>query len=148
LKDKKLDSRTRAMALMFLVHLVGDLHQPLHAVDRNKDRGGNNVFIRLGRHAGRLHGLWDSFFVEPLEEADLESSPGVSGGSPRSWAWESYEVARTVVYRGVPVQPSTAENPIVLPDPGYREAAVPIVKARLKSASVRLADLLAKTLSR
>jgi hypothetical protein len=48
----------------------------------------------------------------------------------------------------VPVQPSTAENPIVLPDPGYREAAVRTVKARLNSASVRLADLLAKALSR
>jgi hypothetical protein len=146
LKNKRLDRKTRAIALMFLIHLVGDLHQPLHAVARNKDRGGNDVFVKVGDHTARLHGLWDSFFVEPLQESEVESVAAGGHGKPKNWAWESYDAARLTVYNSVPIRPSTFENPIVLPEAAYREAAVPVVKKRLRAASLRLADLLAKAL--
>jgi hypothetical protein len=146
LKNKHLDKKTRAIALMFLVHLVGDIHQPLHAVERNKDRGGNEVFVSLGSQTGRLHRLWDSFFVEPLEEVDVEGVAPLFGGKPDTWAWESYDAARQTVYANIPIEPSTLETPIKLRDPDYRNAAVPVVKKRLRTASLRLAELLAKTL--
>jgi hypothetical protein len=146
LKDKKLDSKTRAIALMFLVHLVGDIHQPLHAVARNHDRGGNDVFVRVGTHTSRLHGLWDSFLVEPLAEAEIEAVKPKGGGNAESWAWESYDAARQFVYAAVPLRPSTFEAPIVLREPAYTDAALPVVKSRMRAASVRLADLLAKLL--
>lgn len=147
LKDKRLDKPSRAIALMFLVHLVGDLHQPLHAVARNNDKGGNEVFVRVGAHTGRLHGLWDSFLVEPLQDDDVAEVRVRAHGRPDHWAWESYDASRLTVYAAIPVQPSTFENPIVLPDPAYRDAAIPVVKRRLRQASLRLADLLAKALA-
>jgi hypothetical protein len=147
LKDKSLDKRTRAIALMFLVHLVGDVHQPLHAVARNNDRGGNDVFVRVGTHTGRLHGLWDSFLVEGIEDAAVRRLVAAGKGGAERWAWESYDAARKFVYHGVPIQATTFETPVVLPDPAYREAAVPVIKARLKAASIRLANLIAKALS-
>ena len=115
LKDKKLDTRKRAIALMFLVHLVGDVHQPLHVVARNNDRGGNEVFVRVARRTGRLHHLWDSSFVDALKEGDIERVAAAGGGDAKAWAWESYDAVQKIVYKGIPIQPSTAENPIVLP---------------------------------
>lgn len=147
LRNEQLDSKSRAIALMFLVHLVGDLHQPLHAVARNQDRGGNEVFVRLGAHTSRLHGLWDSFFVEPLEESDVAVVRVRAGGTASSWAWESYEAARSSVYNSVPIRASTQENPIVLPERAYTNAAVTVVKRRLRQASIRLADVLASALA-
>ena len=147
LKNKKLDKKTRAIALMFLVHLVGDLHQPLHAVARNDDRGGNEVFVRVGTHTGRLHGVWDSYFVEQIDAADVERGVAPRQSDSRTWAWESYDAARQFVYPGVPIQATAFENPIALPDPSYKDAAVPVIKARLLAASIRLANLIAKSLS-
>lgn len=147
LKDKTLDRRTRAIALMFLTHLVGDLHQPLHAVARQKDKGGNDVFIRLGNHTGRLHSIWDTFLVDKLDEADVKGNVAARHTTPKSWAWESYDAARHVVYNNVPVRPSTFEDPIVLEAEPYLNAAMPVVKQRLHAASIRLAALLAKALT-
>ncbi len=54
------------MALKFLIHFMGDLHQPLHAID-DHDHGGNEKKVTLaGAHAGSLHHYWDSTFVEML----------------------------------------------------------------------------------
>lgn len=146
LKNKNLDTRTRAIALMFLVHLVGDLHQPLHAVNRNDDRGGNEVFVKIGTRVGRLHSLWDSFFMESIEEADVQSLANSGGGKPSQWAWESYDAAQRTVYNHVPLTATSFENPVILPDPAYRDAAARVIKMRLRAASIRLADLLAKAL--
>jgi hypothetical protein len=146
LNDKTLAKRTRAIALMFLVHLVGDLHQPLHAVARQNDRGGNEVFVKVGSQVGRLHSIWDSYFVDSLEEADVSSVVAAGKGTPKTWAWESYDTAVKNVYADIPVQASTLENPVVLSDPQYREAATRVVKHRLRAASMRLAELLTKAL--
>lgn len=54
LADRRLPVRERLMALAFLVHLVGDLHQPLHAGDRS-DRGGNDLPVTYGIIAGRTN---------------------------------------------------------------------------------------------
>ena len=146
LKDKSLDNRSRAIAVMFLVHLVGDLHQPLHAVARQNDRGGNDVFVKVGSHVGRLHQLWDTYVVEPLDAEDVYTTGSAGKGSPKTWAWESYEAALETAYAGIPVQPSSFENPIPLPDPQYQAAATQAAKRRLHSASLRLAELLTKAL--
>ena len=61
LGSNRVTNRTRAVALMFLTHLVGDVHQPLHAISRNGDKGGNSVFVRIGRRVMTLHSAWDTF---------------------------------------------------------------------------------------
>jgi hypothetical protein len=143
LGDKKLAKKDRLIALMFLTHLVADLHQPLHAVERNKDAGGNDVFIKVGSQRTRLHSLWDTHLVEPLQEVELGGPVKAGSKTPKSWAWESYDAALNIAYRDVPIRPSTFQNPIVIPEPHYRAVATDIVRQRLYAASVRLADLLA-----
>src|SRR5580692_10642005 len=56
--DRSLAMPVRAEALKFLIHFVGDLHQPLHCAD-NHDRGGNEVKVILGRRSTNLHAVWD-----------------------------------------------------------------------------------------
>jgi hypothetical protein len=62
LADKSASKAARAEALKFLVHFVGDIHQPLHCADRNGDAGGNTrlVFYPDERFAVSLHSVWDT----------------------------------------------------------------------------------------
>ena len=161
-QGQNLDRKDRAVALMFLTHLIGDVHQPLHAADRNGDQGGNQIFVRIGNQTRRLHSAWDTLLVEGtgrslLSEQDLIellSSPKFDGAmkksnrSAQSWAWESNDIARKITYRDVPFRMTTFEDPIVLPDPSYRDRATHQVRKRLYAASVRLADTLAQVLGR
>jgi hypothetical protein len=162
LKNKKLSDRERAIALLFLTHLIADIHQPLHAVSRNNDQGGNQVFVKIGRDTLRLHSAWDTVLVETtptkvLSEQDLVSSLWNSdlnrsvpsrAHNARSWAWESAETACSSAYKQVPEQPSALDNPIPLPEPGYRDQAVVEIRKRMYAASVRLADTIVKTLGK
>src|SRR5262245_32743310 len=62
LSDKNSPRDDRVEALKFLVHFVGDIHQPLHCADRNGDRGGNArlVFFLDEPMATNLHHCWDT----------------------------------------------------------------------------------------
>ena len=112
LADKKASQDERREALKFLVHFVGDVHQPLHAVERA--RGGNDVeVVFLGSRdcGGRpcnLHGVWDVGLIEHARRPEgdyvryLEvmiarnSLPSRAGGSAADWANESFRVAHEV----------------------------------------------------
>lgn len=146
LKNKKLPPESRALALMFLVHLVADIHQPLHSVDRNKDRGGNLVWVKLGGQVTRLHSLWDTVLLEKIDPATIGGRIDTSHKTAKSWAWESYDRARLTAYKNVPVRPSAEDNPIVLQDPDYRVEAEQVIRERLHAASLRLTDLLVSAL--
>ena len=80
-----------AMALAFVVHFVGDLHQPLHDEDNNKDLGGNLVLIKStvkGVEAANLHALWDDPLVAAALGADLDSATAkVNGDDAAPPAW-------------------------------------------------------------
>lgn len=107
LADRSLPARERLMALAFLVHLVGDLHQPLHAGDRG-DLGGNRFAAAYGIIAGRtnLHTIWDGYLAEraistPVGDAagllaDLSAADreAAKRGAVADWALESWEAAR------------------------------------------------------
>jgi hypothetical protein len=130
LKDKSADSLKRAEAIRYLVHFVGDLHQPLHAIT-NADNGGNCVPVKYFRHESllnplhperedfspNLHQIWDTEIVErdmeisnPLRYADeldekfrAESAAWETAGiHVDTWAWESHERAETAVYNAFP----------------------------------------------
>jgi hypothetical protein len=100
----------RRLALQFLLHLVGDLHQPLHAAD-DHDRGGNDIRVRAaGSAAGTLHHYWDTVFVGRLGPDATEVAAslilGISdaerrawdSGSPTDWALESFAIGKAQVY--------------------------------------------------
>jgi S1/P1 Nuclease len=121
LKDKSANGAKRADAARYVIHFVGDLHQPLHA-STNDDEGGNCVPVKYLRrrpheHAQHfspnLHGLWDTAiperdmegadpgeYAERLEEsfgADVESWEN-AGIHIDEWAWESHNAAETSAY--------------------------------------------------
>jgi hypothetical protein len=157
LADKKLNPRERLMALAFLVHFVGDLHQPLHASERDSDAGGNKLKLHYGTmpHTN-LHSVWDGLLpdralsMEPagakgiLSGATPESVKAMQAGSLVDWAKESWELSRDVVY------PTATHGPICPPqkdpDAGLDEAAiaklVPVVREQVLKGGVRLAKML------
>jgi hypothetical protein len=126
LKDAQTSDAERLLALKFLLHFVGDLHQPLHAATRtdpqigHEDFGGNCVGILHG-HATeptRLHSYWDTDLVEQalgtkpdVAAAKLASMISAnakkrwSSGTPSDWAKEAHGHAKTSVYAGVVDKP-------------------------------------------
>jgi hypothetical protein len=151
------DHDEQVVALKFLLHFVGDLHQPLHSSDDN-DRGGNDKKVSAnGFKAGNLHHYWDTEFVNLLE-TDLKSIASdlighisnnqVStwqSGSPSDWAQESLKVAKEDTYGLLP-EPS-ARGTYRLSDE-YITTATNDVAQQLSKAGVRLAFLLSKALGK
>ena len=141
------------IALKFLLHFVGDLHQPLHASD-DHDRGGNDKRVSMpGIRAGNLHHCWDTVFVQQLgpnasriaadlnrqiTEIDIQTW---SKGAPADWAMESFAIARQDAYGQLP-QPN-ARGTYQLPE-AYISMATHDVASQLSKAGVRLAFMLNK----
>lgn len=142
----------RRLALQFLLHLIGDLHQPLHAADRH-DKGGNDLWVRtVGDPRGNLHHYWDTVFVERLGEADAVAARldaqiterqrrEWSSGSPSDWARESFDAGRDVAYG-----PLSATRGVILLDAAYESAALEVIDRQLARAGVRLAWVLNEAL--
>ncbi len=158
LADPKTDPAERLLAFKFVLHFVGDLHQPLHAAD-NQDRGGNCVPLALGGpRTVNLHSYWDTVAVEAIDPDATKLAATLSAqitpadrkawekGDPRSWAMESYALAKSTVYT-IGSKPGCASDvaPISLPM-GYDAAAQAAVALQLKKAGVRLAHELNRAL--
>lgn len=149
----------RILALKYLLHLVGDMHQPLHASD-NHDRGGNCVRLSLnGARTVNLHSYWDTVVVAELgsdavavaRDLRLRITEGQVAswrkGAESDWILEAFELSKRFAYElDAPAgcQPDAA--PVPLP-PGYEEQARRIVALQLERAGVRLAMLLDEALS-
>ena len=73
MKDKKSTKEDKIIALKFLVHLIGDLHQPLH-VGNGKDRGGNDIKVKWFGEATNLHNVWDEKLINLQELSYTEYS--------------------------------------------------------------------------
>jgi S1/P1 Nuclease len=155
LADSKTDAEEQIVALKFLLHFVGDLHQPLHSSDDN-DRGGNAKKVSAnGLKAGNLHHYWDTEFVNLLETdaksiaSDLighiskEQERKWQAGSPSDWAVETFEVAKADAYGLLP-EPS-GRGTYQLTDE-YITTATDDVAHQLSKAGVRLAFVLNKAL--
>jgi len=158
LADTHLNPRERLMALIFLVHFVGDLHQPLHASERDNDAGGNKLRAHYGAIAGRtnLHSIWDGLLAERaistapgdakglLAATTPESRATMEAGSVTDWAKESWELSRDTVY------PTATHAPACPPtkpaDAGLDEAQIqqliPVVRQRVLRGGLRLAKML------
>ncbi len=158
--------RERNEALKWIVHLVGDIHQPLHAAD-NDDRGGNEVPVVLaGMRARRrldLHEVWDDQLVRlalrtrstrrpPSDIAALAAAArrlarARGEGTPESWARESNRLAREVAYRYPQFACHRTASAAVVLDADYQRAAERVVREQLLLAGARLAALLNRILA-
>lgn len=142
----------RKEALMFLVHFVGDMHQPLHSSD-NKDKGGNDVRVAFFGRPGNLHSTWDSgllsrmgkedeLFPALLKEAEKHRKKW-SRGTVADWAEESHRAAQKIVYGKLPKEPQGAPEAL---DEVYEKTAAPLIRTQIEKAGDRLARVLNDTL--
>lgn len=141
LKDSQAGANDKKIALKFLVHLVGDIHQPLH-VGRRADQGGNKISVTWMGKPTNLHTVWDSEMIESQQLSfsefvtflDPPTSQQVKqwqAASDLDWVKESFG-HRAAVYAIGDGKLSFA----------YGYTNLPLVKTRLLQAGVRLAGLL------
>ncbi|WP_304190129.1 S1/P1 nuclease [Phenylobacterium aquaticum] len=174
LGDTSLPASERKLALLFLMHFVGDVHQPLHAAERNNDAGGNAVPVVLGQNTWGLplHSYWDDNVVHNLGStpdavataliADITPAKrkawtsGAPADQALAWANESFPVAREYAYAKLPTKTrackiSDRHGPPKTPDcfvidTDYANAASIQGRVQLEKAGVRLADLVLQAL--
>jgi hypothetical protein len=151
----------KILALKFLLHLMGDLHQPLHAAD-NKDRGGNDIAVFLADDipSTNLHLYWDNYIVERLgsdprfigaalsRKISAGTAEAWSRGTPISWAKESFRRAKTVVYNFTGLQEFVDDRGVkgVRIDETYENSALIVARQQLSKAGIRLAGVLNNTI--
>ena len=80
LKDKKNSETDRVFHLKMLVHLIGDLHQPLH-IGRSEDKGGNTIQIQWFGKGTNLHKVWDEKMIDDFPFTTVSSSIAAVGVS-------------------------------------------------------------------
>ena len=111
-KDKSLPLETRKNALAFLIHFIGDLHQPLH-VGRDEDQGGNKITVYWFDAKTNLHSLWDTKLVdfqqysytEYAAAIDVESKSQVKAwqqSTLEDWFYESHVLSDKVYAQSAP----------------------------------------------
>ena len=148
----------RRRALLFLVHFVGDIHQPLHCAERACDRGGNSErvnFLWSGQERPNvtLHHVWDTDLVDLAVLAGDLTGP-VDAGQARRWAnasaedvaWESYRLSVKYAYRAMPAEDFCPVPPpqasVITLSARYEREGARIVREQLLKGGVRLAALL------
>ena len=151
LADTARPDEERAMALKFIVHFMGDLHQPLH-VGRADDRGGNDIDVEWFGTRTNLHSVWDSRMLDFLGLSYTEYTGFLDFATPdqiSSWTGGDY-----VSWSG----DAMAWRPSVydLPEPGaggvprlgwdYLDGSTPIIEDQLLKAGLRLAAVLNRVL--
>lgn len=139
LKNPNATAEEKALALRFVVHIIGDLHQPLHA-GNGTDRGGNDVKVKFFWQDSNLHRVWDS---EMLDQRDLsftewanwldqkitpENIAAWHSTNPEQWIKESTEIRDTIY----PEDPDNMSW-------DYLYQNLPIAKQRLQMAGIRIA---------
>ncbi len=106
LKNKNSSKKDKVFYLKMLVHLIGDLHQPLH-VGRAKDKGGNTIQVRWFKKGTNLHHVWDIDMIEEWNMSYVELAnnskkltkneiKAYQRGSVLDWVYESQKLAITV----------------------------------------------------
>ena len=150
LANRALGHSERAMALRFLVHFIGDVHQPFHAI--GTERGGNGIPVSIfgsptcgrgdsDRFGCNLHGLWDSELIghrrlrDGAYAAELERQISArrlrASGTPLEWAMESHALARAAL---LPAGADAGE--------AYYRAHIAQIDERLALGGLRLARTL------
>jgi S1/P1 Nuclease len=147
--------KLKSYDLVWLEHIVGDVHQPLHctsrfdAADKSGDSGGNNVLLAKGSDYGatELHALWDDF---PGTSKDPTAAIAVQTTLPApdkdkaaitdetKWIDESFQAAKTSAYTA-PI--GIGDGPFT-PTPPYLKAGKDLSAARISLGAARLANLL------
>lgn len=140
----------KQLALKILIHLVGDLHQPMH-MGHATDLGGNKVKVKFFKTDTNLHSVWDSNLVETghkwsysewtdqIDRATPEQIEVITAGTVDDWGRESLAIA-SEIYEATPAGSALSYNEIA--------KAAPIIEQQLLRAGLRLASILNKSLTK
>ena len=168
LRDKSRTDAERAKALRYVIHLAGDIHQPLHD-SNNNDEGGNCTALHFFAEVppAKLHAIWDYKLIQrDLASGHLTQAQyaktldrGFTSRTlnPVDWAWDGHQMAVEVVYGdlkpSIPLEAPTAHAAcqaetdkvaaldISIGQP-YFDQAIPVIYEQLNKAGYRLAALL------
>lgn len=143
LKDPATSLEDQEFYLKMLVHLVGDLHQPLHA-GRAEDKGGNDLQVRWFNKGTNIHRVWDSHIIDDFQMSYTELAANaaplskaeekrIAGGDVLAWLYESKALSDEV-YASVEIGEKLGY--------GYYYEWLPVVREQLQKGGVRLAKLL------
>ena len=142
LLDNESSLEEKQLALRFIVHIIGDLHQPLHA-GNGTDRGGNDVKVRFFWEDSNLHRVWDSGMIDRRQlsytewsdwlgkKISAEDAAKWNDTNPETWITESTKIRDTIY-------PEDANNMSW----DYLYNHLPTATLRLQQASVRIAAYL------
>lgn len=141
LADRALPREKRLEALKFVVHFAGDIHQPMHAGNRD-DRGGNRFQVKVKGKGSNLHAVWDHDLLQSaglnLAAYRARLAPQVASAAiaPMDFTAWALESCRLLDDEGVyPKRPGKLSN-------AYLDAHRPLAEARVVLAAARLAALL------
>lgn len=144
LADTTLPPAQRLEALKFVVHFVGDIHQPMHA-GYGHDKGGNNRQVQYAGRGSNLHALWDSGMLRSRQWNNADylqhlldlSAPALNPGQPQQWAENSCRIA---IADGV--YPQSRQI-----DEAYVQQHLPQIEQQLRLAGEHLGALLNQLLA-
>jgi len=149
LGNQTLPADQRRSALYFLIHLVGDLHQPLH-VGRDEDAGGNKIVVYWFDRKTNLHSLWDNMLIEYQQYSYTEYANLLNTREPdqvktwqasplEDWFYESHVISDSI-YAASPNEAKLGYK--------YNFQFQKILDEQLLKGGVRLAALLNQVLSK
>jgi hypothetical protein len=144
LKNKNLDKEKKLLYLRVLIHLAGDVHQPLHA-GRLEDRGGNSIRVLWFRDSVNLHQVWDDKLVSFQQLSYTEYTSAINHTTAAeamqwqnepvsTWLYESYQYAEKIY--------ADIKTPYQRLDYKYNYDYVDILNTQLLKGGVHLAGLL------
>lgn len=134
----------KALALKILVHLTGDLHQPMH-MGHATDLGGNRVYVKFFNNNANLHSIWDSSvleaghkwtyteWVDQIDRPNAEQLEIIMAGTPTDWGRETVAIAG-LIYGDTPAETKVSYD--------YIAKWTPVIEDQLLKGGLRLSDIL------
>jgi hypothetical protein len=150
LADKTQSNAERLQALSFIVHFIGDVHQPLHSATRGSDAGGNAENVSIDGSTTSLHHAWDANLVSDINSnatslaaalsPEIAAAQAEAQMTPEGWSLQANQLARTVAYAGIAATGTTTISAT------YKTNATKVVRTQLARGGVRLAQFIANAM--
>ena len=143
LKDKNTSKEDQVFYLKFLVHLIGDLHQPLH-VGKSEDKGGNDFQVQWHKKGTNLHRVWDSNMItswnmsytelaNSARDLNKQQIEAIKKGTVLDWTYETQKLA-IQVYNSAKIGEKLSYK--------YSYEHFGTVRSQLQKSGIRLAKIL------
>lgn len=143
LANPAISEKEKSIDLKYLIHLVGDIHQPMH-VSHTADRGGTDIRVTFNGRDYNLHSLWDGGIIAERETNYVQLAAACDTATPEqikqwqndaliTWAWESYQISEQLYAEAA--KQKHLNN-------AYYSKYMSVIKQRLLQGGIRLAGLL------